>query len=935
MRAYSRSQGKIIDVPEGQSKPSVTSMQIPSVSDYIPSNQPDIAYQPSQPSFQPSTQAPVAPMAPPIAPQSPSAEEQVRSSPPKIQPGIKDFFSQEFLGNILESGKNAVMGIPALIKEGIKASPAGQLGQKIVGITQGKQATPEVDTLKTAGKMASGALEDVSDLIKNPVQHTYYDPVGTALWAAPVVGKAGKIIKGAERAGKAAEVAKVVETPATKVAKTFEQGAESIVPRTPEAQTLQNLFNVTKAESNALGIRPQTWENLANNGFLGKSKDGMLALSEGAIDSVSQVVNEAASKAKLVDVGTLADDAKNLIQVLPVEERYAKAAQFLVDKYLRRAEPGTATTQPGSLLNPVDALEAQRQFQRLKAVAKDPEAKLLYDSLADAIQEKLYDAVQNSPASLETLQVLKSPEYQTLLRKNGLNGLADTLASAQTLQEARTAISNFVQFKKMYYEDAAKGVKGNGIGTIALRGLGSIMGSAFGPMGAGVGYLAATGLEPMINTTIANLQPALTGKVFKAGQALSGAKDAAASLLPAVPGMALAGNALSEVPETPTETPTITTEPVDAMQDESVLSDQSMERTIPPAPTLVDPSKADEWYNQAIESVGNPSKEQLTIIQKKRDDFRQQIKDYNDYQKAKYDTEFNQYKETRGTPLNDLQRSMIRTGLRSLNDVEKQLGMVDVKGNPTNKIDLSVVKSAAISNGMLAPGFESAQEKIIMGILRPESGATLPPDEVARYKRAWFPQWYDTEESAKIKMEDMRARLSDFDVNAQEGQKKNMEQSSTVSRSLSILPTKAPITQSFGQKSKYDVFSKGVNYGVDFGVPSGTPITLPEGEYRVVETYAKSKNQGRIGNATNRGYGNSVLVEDVNTGEKLRFSHLSQVNVKPGETITGGQIGLSGRSGNASGDHLDLEYYKSNGQMADVMKSRYGQSLFPKQLSMR
>lgn len=72
-------------------------------------------------------------------------------------------------------------------------------------------------------------------------------------------------------------------------------------------------------------------------------------------------------------------------------------------------------------------------------------------------------------------------------------------------------------------------------------------------------------------------------------------------------------------------------------------------------------------------------------------------------------------------------------------------------------------------------------------------------------------------------------------------------------------------------------------------------------------------------------YGNSILVQNTETGEKLRYSHLSVVAVGKGDVLdTGSFIGKSGATGNTTGAHLDLEYYDKNGKLADVMRSAYG-----------
>lgn len=149
-----------------------------------------------------------------------------------------------------------------------------------------------------------------------------------------------------------------------------------------------------------------------------------------------------------------------------------------------------------------------------------------------------------------------------------------------------------------------------------------------------------------------------------------------------------------------------------------------------------------------------------------------------------------------------------------------------------------------------------------------------------------------------------------------------------------ILPMAAQITQKFGNRSAVERFSKGVNYGTDFAIPTGTKVALPPGEWEVLDSFAKATASGpknkQLG--INRGYGNSILVRNKTTGEKLRFSHLSRVGARKGQTLQGGAvIGLSGATGNVAGrtgQHLDLEYYNSMGKIADVLRSRYARTLY-------
>ena len=136
------------------------------------------------------------------------------------------------------------------------------------------------------------------------------------------------------------------------------------------------------------------------------------------------------------------------------------------------------------------------------------------------------------------------------------------------------------------------------------------------------------------------------------------------------------------------------------------------------------------------------------------------------------------------------------------------------------------------------------------------------------------------------------------------------------------------VTTPFGAKSGADVFSGGINYGVDLGASYGTMIAAPlEGQWEVTKAFGGADPKGGfIGNSANSGYGNSIEIRNMLTGETLKYSHLSVVAVRPGQIIKGGEaIGKSGNSGNSNGAHLDLEYRKSEGQpLSDVMKSKYG-----------
>ena len=124
------------------------------------------------------------------------------------------------------------------------------------------------------------------------------------------------------------------------------------------------------------------------------------------------------------------------------------------------------------------------------------------------------------------------------------------------------------------------------------------------------------------------------------------------------------------------------------------------------------------------------------------------------------------------------------------------------------------------------------------------------------------------------------------------------------------LPIKnGKITTAYKKPGK--MWSKGYHTGVDFAVPVGTPVLAVA--------------DGKIENANwGKSYGNQV-VEKCDGGWVI-YAHLNAVRVKPGATVTKGQIvGESGNTGNSSGPHLHFE-------MRDNIRWSAGKDLDPKDI---
>ncbi|TQK50618.1 murein DD-endopeptidase MepM/ murein hydrolase activator NlpD [Streptomyces sp. SLBN-118] len=116
-------------------------------------------------------------------------------------------------------------------------------------------------------------------------------------------------------------------------------------------------------------------------------------------------------------------------------------------------------------------------------------------------------------------------------------------------------------------------------------------------------------------------------------------------------------------------------------------------------------------------------------------------------------------------------------------------------------------------------------------------------------------------------------------------------------------PVEAGIGTPYGKPGSS--WASGHHTGVDFPVPTGTSV--------------KAVASGRVVSAGWGGaYGYQVVIRHAD-GRYSQYAHLSALNVRSGQQVSGGQrIARSGSTGNASGPHLHFEVRTGPGYGSDI-----------------
>jgi murein DD-endopeptidase MepM/ murein hydrolase activator NlpD len=137
-------------------------------------------------------------------------------------------------------------------------------------------------------------------------------------------------------------------------------------------------------------------------------------------------------------------------------------------------------------------------------------------------------------------------------------------------------------------------------------------------------------------------------------------------------------------------------------------------------------------------------------------------------------------------------------------------------------------------------------------------------------------------------------------------------QADKLNRTLALVPYRKPVlgevefSSGFGVRSDPFLGRPAMHTGLDFRASSGDPV--------------RATADGKVENAGwSGGYGRMIEIDHGN-GLSTRYGHLSEINVKVGDTIKIGQIiGAVGSTGRSTGPHLHYET-RIDGEAVDPQK---------------
>lgn len=886
MRYFSRSAGKIV---EGEPPVSASG-----VSGYLDQGG-DASYIPevTQPTVTPSVQ-PSVQTSPEIDP-----EEIVRNTPaPKDEKSLLGF-----AGNVLKSGGKTALDI---IKAGVnlfnpnmEKNTVANLGKLAVGTAQ--LAIPGEQGLEDRPRAVGEFYKERYGSLPKITKTLYEDPVGAALDASVVLGGAGAVVKGVgtagkisslTRAGEALSTASKVVDPLQAVGKLAGMGTSKIAGKAGEISgdlSKDTILSATKASAGSQAkfselIGTKLEDFVKENGLQGRGPE-VVAKTQSKIKVLQDEYNSMVRSGEYIDATGYINGLRKRAEDIRAANLSPEAESIAskLDEYAKLAESKVIGQGNIKKTIPVDVLTNTKssQFGSVPGSAMADPTSYHAGKIAGGVALQELDKLYPGSAEIgQKLQALR--EFEDIATKAQFAGKGNQLVNL---------------------------LKSNQSGPV----LGYVAGSVFGNplVGTSIGLLVGIGLNnPKVLAVLSKMFEKGSKYIpkieSKTASVISGTEEAGKYATRALP---------SIVPSESTD-----------QQEQNYQKD--IQNKLPPITDNI--SQTTEKSTRTGYTLDQLSQASTKARMEGKDKIADQIDKIYSQEKEYQDSISKTTKDS--SQVSDLKASadMMETLDSVIDDYSDVIGPITGRARKLNPYDTK------------AQDFQSQMMAVAQVVGRAMEGGVLRAEDMPKY-RAILPQITDTPEVAKAKIANVKKLLRQ-----QIESRKNQTETSTlpaitdtsqtnfnegaVPKTAQVSSMSLPkITQAFGVKNpKVERFSKGgINRGVDLAAKTGTPLYVPDGQWKVTETYSRAKGKGYIGNRTNTGYGNSVVIKNTKTGEIMRLSHLSTVNVKSGQLLAGGSlIGKSGATGNVTGSHLDLEYKTPKGKLADASKTKYVSSIF-------
>ncbi|MFJ5268844.1 M23 family metallopeptidase [Streptomyces sp. NPDC088358] len=215
-----------------------------------------------------------------------------------------------------------------------------------------------------------------------------------------------------------------------------------------------------------------------------------------------------------------------------------------------------------------------------------------------------------------------------------------------------------------------------------------------------------------------------------------------------------------------------------------------------------------------------------------------------------------------------------------------------VKRTTSNAVGVAALTTTGVIGTLAAPAFAAdssvEQTGLTQAVTIGDTVAAQIDAQAAAQQRA------ADEAAARLKAEQAARKRA---VEEAKKEREAKERAARAAERKRLNTFVLPIPGSYvstGYKAGGSLWSSGSHTGVDFHAASGTPV--------------HAVGSGTVVTAGWGGaYGNQVVLR-MHDGTYTMYGHLSSIGVSVGQTVTpGGQLGLSGATGNTTGPHLHFE----------------------------